>query len=323
MLGFEKSRRQLVQRAGALAFLSAAQLTAPLAFSAPTRSDTRIATRGAKVDGVRLSFLDAGPRTDDLTPVILLHGYTQTSHMWRPLMSRIAATRRVIAVDLPGAGDSDRPDTGYDKKSMARLIHGLALQLDMHRVRIAGHDIGLMVAYAYASQYVQEVESIALLDAFLPGVGDWTKVWLLRDKWHFNFYGETPERLVRGRERIYLEHFWNDFAADPKRSVPEPDRRLYAKKYSSREGMRATFGYFKTFEQDAVDFAEFARTPLQQSMLVLTGERASGQFLIEQARLVDTNVKGIIVPGAGHWLMEEAPTQTIGALVDFLTAPVA
>jgi pimeloyl-ACP methyl ester carboxylesterase len=180
-----------------------------------------------------------------------------------------------------------------------------------------------MVAYAYAAQYPDEVESIVLMDAFLPGVGDWTKVWLLRDLWHFHFYGEVPLKLVHGRERIYFEHFWNDFAADPKHSVPEKDRQFYAAAYAQPGGMRAGFEYFKAFEQDASDFAGFAQSKLPMPMLVLTGEKASGDFLIEQGRLVATNVRGTVIKGSGHWLMEEAPEQTIPALVAFINGPAS
>jgi pimeloyl-ACP methyl ester carboxylesterase len=167
-------------------------------------------------------------------------------------------------------------------------------------------------------QVRNEVSKIALLDAFLPGVGKWQDVRLMRDLWHFHFYGPTPLALVKGRERIYFEHFWNDFAADPKRSIPEADRKLYAAAYAREGGMRAGFEVFRAFEQDAEDFADFAKTPLNIPMLVLTGEKASGQVLIDQARLVDTRVEGVIVPGAGHWLMEEAPAFVIPRLVAFL-----
>ena len=201
---------------------------------------------------------------------------------------------------------------------MAQDIHALAASLGYRRAIIVGHDIGLMVAYAYAAQYPTEVERIVLMDAFLPGVGDWKSVWLLRDLWHFHFYGETPLKLVAGRERIYFEHFWNDFAADPKHSVPEADRRFYAAAYARPGAMRAGFEVFHAFEQDAKDFAQFAQTKLTMPMLVLTGEKASGTFLIEQARLVDTDVHGVVINGSGHWLMEEAPGQVIPLLVSFI-----
>ncbi|MEZ5866069.1 MAG: alpha/beta fold hydrolase [Geminicoccaceae bacterium] len=156
-----------------------------------------------EADGIRLHYLSAG----EGEPVLLLHGYAQTSHMWRPLIAELARTHRVIAPDLRGFGKSAKPAGGYDKKTMARDVHALAASLGLGRVRIVGHDIGLMVAYAYAAQYAAEVDRIALMDAFLPGIGEWTTVWLLRDLWHFHFYGTTPLALVQGRERIYLEHF--------------------------------------------------------------------------------------------------------------------
>jgi pimeloyl-ACP methyl ester carboxylesterase len=200
---------------------------------------------------------------------------------------------------------------------MARDIHVLVQSLDHKRIGVVGHDIGLMVAYAYAAQYPSEVDRIALLDAFLPGVGDWTKVWLLRDLWHFHFYGKTPLALVEGRERIYFEHFWNDFAADPNHSVSEADRQFYAAAYAQSGGMRAGFEVFRAFEQDAVDFAAFSKTKLKMPMLVLTGEKASGEFLIEQGRLVAENVEGVVIKGSGHWLIDEAREQVIPKLLTF------
>ncbi|HWX53672.1 MAG TPA: alpha/beta hydrolase [Verrucomicrobiae bacterium] len=282
--------------------------------SRPAKSVKTTQSRFADVKGVRLHYLMAGQGE----PVVLLHGFAETSHMWRPLITELAGTHTVIAPDLRGAGQSSTPDEGYTKAAMARDIHALVHKLGFEHVRIVGHDIGLMVAYAYAAQYPGEVDRIALMDAFLPGVGSWRDVWLMRDLWHFHFYGKTPLALVHGRERIYFEHFWNDFAADPRHSVPERDRRIYAKAYARPGGMRAGFEYFRAFEKDAEEFARFAKTPLTMPMLVLTGEKASGDFLIQQGRLVAGNVEGVVVRKSGHWLMEEAPDQVIPKLVDFL-----
>jgi pimeloyl-ACP methyl ester carboxylesterase len=281
---------------------------------APVDAMITIDSRFAEVNGIRLHYLIAG----DGAPVFLLHGYAQTSHMWRPLIAELARTRTVIAPDLRGFGESAKPEAGYDKKTMAQDIQALATTLGHGHISIVGHDIGLMVAYAYGAQYSSDVERIALMDAFLPGVGDWTSVWLLRDLWHFHFYGKTPLALVDGRERVYLEHFWNDFAADPARSVSEADRQIYAAAYAQPGGMRAGFEVFRAFEQDAKDFAVFARTKLTMPMLVLTGEKASGDFLIAQGRLVADNVEGVSIKGSGHWLMVEARDQVVAKLVAFL-----
>ncbi|HUL57179.1 MAG TPA: alpha/beta hydrolase, partial [Usitatibacter sp.] len=151
-----------------------------------------------------------------------------------------------------------------------------------------------------------------------PGIGDTEGIFLLRDKWHFHFYGETPLKLVAGRERIYLEHFWNDFAADPKHSVSDRDRRIYTRAYAQKGGMRSTMEYFANFEKDAEDFKAFSKVKLEQPMLVLTGEKASGQFLIDQSKRVDTNVEGVIVKGSGHWLMDEATAEVVPLLVKFI-----
>ena len=292
-----------------LAFL----LFAVLAIS-PALGQQQIEEHSANVNGIDVHYLTAGQGE----PVVLLHGFAQTSHMWRPLIAELAKSHTVIAPDLRGFGQSAKPPEGYDKKTMAQDVHALAASLGYRKVKLAGHDIGLMVAYAYAAQYPTEVDRIVLMDAFLPGVGEWQNVWLLRDLWHFHFYGEVPLKLVAGRERTYLEHFWNDFAADRTRSVPEDDRRFYAAAYAQPGAMPAGFEVFRAFEKDAADFQKFAQTKLAMPMLVLTGEKASGQFLIDQGRLVADEVEGIVIKGSGHWLMEEAPDRVIPHLVTFM-----
>jgi pimeloyl-ACP methyl ester carboxylesterase len=199
-------------------------------------------------------------------------------------------------------------------------VHALMNGLGYNRVSIVGHDIGLMVAYAYAAQFPGEVKSIALLDGFLPGVGEWTRVWLARDQWHFVFHGKTPQALVQGRERIYLEHFWNDFAADAGKSIPEADRKIYTAEFARPNHVHAGMEYFRVIEQDGREFKDYAAKPLTMPMLVISGQKGGGELLLNQAQLIATDVQGAIVPGAGHWLMEEAPGFVIPKLVEFLGA---
>ena len=267
----------------------------------------------AEVNGVRLHYLVAGKGD----PVVLLHGFAETSHMW-PLIAKLADRHTVIAPDLRGFGQSAAPADGYTKAAMARDIHALVKNLKYDRIRLVGHDIGLMVAYAYAAQYPAEVDRLVLMEAFLPGVGEWNNVFLLRDLWHFHFYGKTPLALVTGRERIYLNHFWDDFAADPAKSVSEADRKFYAGEYARPGNIKAGMEVFRAFPQDAEDFAGFAKTKLTMPLLVLSGEKAGGPFLIEQGKMVATSVEGVLVKGKGHWLMEEAPAEVIPKLVEFL-----
>jgi pimeloyl-ACP methyl ester carboxylesterase len=270
--------------------------------------------RFAEVNGVKLHYLIAGKGD----PIVLLHGFAETSHMWLPLIAKLADKHTVIAPDLRGFGQSSTPPDGYTKAAMAQDIHALMKVLKYDHIRLVGHDIGLMVAYAYAAQYPGEVDRLVLMEAFLPGVGDWNSVFLLRDLWHFHFYGKTPLALVTGRERIYLEHFWNDFAADPAKSVSEADRRFYTNAYAPPGHMKAGMEVFRNFPKDAEDFAGFAKTKLPMPLLVLSGEKAGGPFLIDQGKMVATDVEGVLVKGRGHWLMEEAPGEVIPKLVEFL-----
>src|ERR1700736_6003339 len=180
-------------------------------------ADKNIVSRTAEVDGVQLHYLTAGHGPT----VILLHGYTQTSRMWKPIIPLLAERFTVIAPDLPGIGDSGIPANGLDMKTSAIRIHALARSVGVEKARVVGHDIGLMVAYAYAAQFPAEVEKLVVMDAFLPGVAGWEPIYNDPNVWHFRFHGPTPEALVKGRERIYFEYFWNDLAADKTRSIPE------------------------------------------------------------------------------------------------------
>jgi len=183
-------------------------------------TDGAIASRTAEIDGVKLHYLTAGHGT----PLILLHGYAETSRMWRPIIPTLAERFTVISPDLPGIGDSDIPADGLDMKSAAVRIHDLAKSLGVQKAEVVGHDIGLMVAYAYAAQFPAEVTKLVLMDAFLPGVEGWEAIYNNPNIWHFRFNGPTPEALVQGRERTYFAYFWNDLAADKTRSLPEADR---------------------------------------------------------------------------------------------------
>ncbi len=294
-----------------LFLLSATALASVVEAAAP---DTTIASRNATVDGVEIAYLAAGQGP----PLILLHGYAETSRMWRPAMPRLAARFSVIAPDLPGFGDSAIPDSGLDMKTAAARIHALAVSLGIQKARVVGHDIGLMVAYAYAAQFPAEVEKLVLMDAFLPGVGEWHAIYDSPNIWHFRFNGPTPEALVQGRERTYFEHFWNDFAADPTHSLPEADRAAYTSAYSRPGRMHAGWAYFQSFPQTAKDFAELSAKPLPMPVLTIGGEKANGEALAQQARLVAPNVKNVVLPDTGHWILEERPQQTIDALADFL-----
>jgi pimeloyl-ACP methyl ester carboxylesterase len=238
--------------------------------------------------------------------------------MWEPVLQELAKTHRVLVPDLRGAGASAKPEGGYDKLTMAQDVHALASSLGEDKVTIVGHDIGLMVAYAYAAQYPDETERVVLMDAFLPGIGNWKDMWLLRDLWHFHFYGPVPEALVAGRERTYLEHFWNDFAADPAHSVAEADRQLYAAAFAQPGAIHAGFEWFRNFERDAADFQRLAQHKLAMPVRVIAGEKSGGTFLVDQVKLVADDVEGTIIPGTGHWLLEEAPDRVIPVLTNYV-----
>jgi len=275
-----------------------------------------ITARDAKIDNVQLHYLTAGhgPAT-----VILLHGFAETSRMWRPIIPLLAERFTVIAPDLPGIGDSSIPDDNeIGMITAAKQIHDLVRSLKIDKARVVGHDIGLMVAYAYAAQFPDETEKLAVMDAFLPGVPGWEPIYNAPNIWHFRFNGEYPEKLVQGRERIYFEYFWNVFAADKTRSIPEADRQAYTDAYSKPGRMRAAWTYFASWPQLAKDFAQLSQTKLPMPVLSIGGEKSLGNELAAQMKLVADNVTIIVLPNTGHWILEERPKETIDALVKFL-----
>ncbi len=273
-----------------------------------------IESKTIDVGGEQMHYLTAG----DGEVVLLIHGYAQSAHMWKRAIPQLADRFTVIAPDLPGFGDSAIPAEGADIKRAAMRIHALAQKLGVSRVRVVGHDIGLMVAYAYAAMYPNEVEKLVMMDAFLPGIGDWLATYHNPALWHFFFTGPTAEALVRGRERIYFDHYWNDFAADPKRSVSEADRRFYTAQFARPGRMRAGWQYFVNFPRTATDFAVLAKTKLAMPVLVISGEEAAGNTLAEQAKLVADDVTSIVLESTGHWVLDERPKETLDAIQRFL-----
>jgi len=273
-----------------------------------------ITARDATIDNVQLHYLTAGhgPAT-----VILLHGFAETSRMWRPIIPTLAEKFTVIAPDLPGIGDSSIPDK-IDMLEAAKKIHALARSLNIDKARVVGHDIGLMVAYAYAAQFPDETEKLAVMDAFLPGVPGWEPIYNAPNVWHFRFNGEYPEKLVQGRERTYFEYFWNVLAADKARSIPEADRKAYTEAYSKPGRMRAAWTYFASWPQLAKDFAQLSQTKLTMPVLSIGGEKSLGNELGAQMKLVADSVTVIVLPNTGHWILEEKPKETTDALVNFL-----
>ena len=284
------------------------------ALSLTAAEEPAIASRTANVDGLKLHYLTAGHGPT----VILLHGYTQTSRMWKPIIPLLAERFTVIAPDLPGIGESDIPPGEIDMKTSAIRIHALAKSLGVEKARVVGHDIGLMVAYAYAAQFPSETEKLALLDAFLPGVPGWEAVYNNPQIWHFRFNGEYPEKLVQGRERTYFEYFWNVFAADENHSLPEADRKAYTEAYARPGRMRAAWVYFASWPQLAKEFAQLSQTKLTMPMLSVGGEKSLGKELGEQAKLVANDAVVVVLRNTGHWVLEENPKETTDALMKFL-----
>jgi len=250
--------------------------------------------------------------------VVLLHGYGETGDMWQPLAVRLARDHTVVVPDLRGMGLSAHPTTGYDKKNQGRDIAGVLETLKIGKVDVVAHDIGNMVGYAFVAEQPQRVTHLVLMDAPIPGVGPWEEILKNPLLWHFRFGGPDMERLVKGRERIYLDRFWNEFSANPK-NFDEASRVHYAKLYARPQAMHDGFEQFHAFDQDALDNKAFlAKGPLTMPVLAIGGEKSFGPTMAVVARAVATDVQGAVIAISGHWLMEENPKDTVAAIVPFL-----
>ena len=269
------------------------------------------------VNGVEIHYLKAGTGKKVL---VTIHGFGENSKMWIPLFDEFGTDFTIIAPDIRGLGDSSHPDSGYDKKTAAVDIHELVMSLGYKQVSVVGHDIGLMVAYAYAAQFPSEVEKLALLEAPIPGIGEiWPQIYTNPGLWHFHFvFSPIALDLVKGRERIFLEHFWQSLSAN-QQAISESVKADYAKSYARPGTMKSAFEYFKAFDSaDAKDNRKFAETKLTMPLLVIAGDKAMGAALEIQARLVATDVTALLLPNTGHWLMSERPTEVKAALTQFL-----
>jgi pimeloyl-ACP methyl ester carboxylesterase len=299
----------VIAAAFAVAMLATPASAAVTAFPANFHEQT-VQTNGT---GIYVRVGGQGPA------VVLLHGFGDTGDMWAPLAAVLVKDHTVIVPDLRGMGLSGHPDTGYTKKNQAVDIAGVMDALKVQKADLVTHDIGNMVGYALAAQFPARITRWVVIDAPLPGIGDWENIIRSPLLWHFNFRGPDEERLVQGRERIYLDRFWDELSADPKH-IDEQTREHYAKLYARPHAIHDAFEQFGAFNQDAIDNkAMLAKVgKLMMPVLAVGGDKSSGKDMVGILNFVATNVSGGIVPNSGHWIMEENPQATIKLVTDFL-----
>ena len=250
--------------------------------------------------------------------VVMLHGFGDTGDMWAPVAANLVREHAVVVPDLRGMGLSSHPEGGYGKKAQAGNIAQILDKLKIKKADLVTHDIGNMVGYALAAQFPERVTSWVIIDAPLPGIGPWEEIIRSPALWHFNFRGPDVERLVKGRERIYLDRFWNELSANRK-AIDEKTRRHYARLYARPGAMHSAFNQFEAFTQDATDNKAFlAKGKLTMPILALGGDHSFGTQMADIMRLVATNVTAGVITDSGHWVMEEQSKQTTAAIVNFI-----
>jgi pimeloyl-ACP methyl ester carboxylesterase len=283
-----------------------------LAAIQPASTPSNFKHANATINGVNVHYVIGG--TGD--PLVLVHGFGQNWYMWNRILPELSKHFTVIAPDLPGLGESGKPDSGYDKKTLAAYIHGLVRQLGYNQVNLAGHDIGLMVAYAYATQFSSEVKRLALMDALLPGVEPvWSQV--KASAWWFGFFGfPVAGELVAGKERLFLTNFWPQ-VGHVKNPFTTEEANEFIRAYAVKGGTTGAFHWFGAFDQDAKDNKEFMKKKLKMPLLAMGGEYFGAAFLVEHCKLVAEDVKGSNIKGAGHWIVQENTAQVQQDLLSF------
>jgi pimeloyl-ACP methyl ester carboxylesterase len=289
-----------------------------LALSLPAMADVKPFPASFHTEEIQTNGATIHVRVGGKGPaVVLLHGFGDTGDMWAPLAANLARDHTVVVPDLRGMGLSSHPASGYDKKTQAADIRAVLTKLGIDHSAVVGHDIGTMVAYAYAARYPSKTDSLVVMDAPVPGIPPWDQIVRSPLLWHFDFGGPDMERLVAGRERIYLDRFWNEFAGDPTK-IDEATRQHYAELYARPGAMHSAFAQFHAIRQDAEDNKASMTTKLTMPVLAIGGEKSFGANEAIVMRNAADHVTELVVPGAGHWLMEEAPDTTIAAVRNFI-----
>jgi pimeloyl-ACP methyl ester carboxylesterase len=303
--------------AGAARFLTG--IVCLFAVSLPARAEVQPFPPGFHSEEIKTDGATIHVRVGGQGPaIVMLHGFGDTGDMWAPLAVTLVHDHTVVVPDLRGMGLSSHPEGGYDKKQQGTDIARVLDQLKIEKADLVTHDIGNMVGYAFAAQYPDRVTRWVVMDAPLPGIGPWDEIIRSPALWHFNFRGPDVERLVKGRERIYLDRFWNELSANPK-AIDEATRRHYAGFYARPGAMHSAFNQFAAFTQDAIDNKAFAaKGQLGMPVLAIGADKSFGAAMADDLRFVATDVTSVVIANSGHWLMEEQPAATIAAIRAFL-----
>lgn len=289
-----------------------------LAMGLPAFADVKPYPSSFKIEDIQAGDATIHVRVGGKGPaVVLIHGFGDTGDMWTPLAVELARDHTVVVPDLRGMGLSSHPAGGYDKKTQAGDVRAVLTKLGIDHAVIVGHDIGTMVAYAYAARYPDKTDKLVVMDAPVPGIPPWDQIVRNPALWHFSFGGPDAERLVAGRERIYLDRFWNEFAGD-RTKIDEATRQYYTVFYAKPGAMHSAFAQFLAFPTDAEDNAKSITVKLPMPVLAIGGEKSFGAMEATVMRNAATNVTEVVVKGSGHWLMEEDPAATIAAIVKFI-----
>jgi pimeloyl-ACP methyl ester carboxylesterase len=281
---------------------------------APASPPANFKHQTATVGGVKIHYVIGGKGE----PLVLLHGFGQNWYMWNRLLPQLSKHFTVIAPDLPGLGESGRKTSGYDKKSLAKDIHALVQHLGYKQINLAGHDIGLMVAYAYAAQFGSEVKKLALMDALIPGVEPvWTQV--RAQAWWFGFFAlPVSGEIVAGKAGLFLKSFWPVVGHIHNAFTPE-ETQEFIRAYSTPGATTGSFHWFGAFSQDAIDNVAFMKHKLTMPVLAMGAEFSAAPYFTAHIRLVAQNVTESRIAGAGHWVVQENTPQVQKDLLHFFT----
>jgi pimeloyl-ACP methyl ester carboxylesterase len=289
--------------------------------AAPAESPAAVVAGQADVNGTSIHYLRSG---SGKKTIVLLHGWPESSYEWRRVIPALSAEYTVIAPDLRGVGGSPATATGYDKATLAEDVHQLVMALQLKHVLVVGHDIGGMVAYAYARSHPEDLAGVAILDIPIAGIDPWDTAKSAPWAWHFGFHAVPglAEALVADRQEAYFRHFFDDFSATPS-AIPEQDRKVYADAYRDAASLKAGFELYRAFPRDEA-FNRSHSGPLSVPVLIGGGDHSGGPMLRALAQGLTSagiaSIKEVVFGNCGHWIPEEQPQALIDAIEAFASA---
>jgi pimeloyl-ACP methyl ester carboxylesterase len=287
------------------------------------RISSELHERMVELQGLSIYAVEGGPV--DQPAILFLHGWPENWSAFEPVMISMSKKAHVVAIDLPGVGNSRGVPSANDKRTLARLVRGVIEQLELQHVTLVGHDVGGQIVYAFLHTYPNELERAVMMNIVVPGVDPWDEVERNPQIWHFAFHSvpDLPEILVTGHEGPYFDFFFERLAGP--NGITKERREIYTDAYSRPQALHTGFEWYRAFPRDKEDNLQVRGKTVDVPVLYLRGDHESGDLETYLKGLREGglwNVRGQVIPNSGHFAPDEQPDEVVRVLCEFVETPV-